>query len=188
MGFDLKKFLFVTLRIKKYQLLSTCKRVTGKPVLFHPLLLKGLGQITLGSGFQNGVIRSAHFYSHYNYFEARNEHSKIVIGNNVSFSNAISIVAFSTITIGDNVIIGGNCSLLDSDGHNPDPARRLEDHPDAVPITVEDNVLIYSNVIIAKGVRIGKNSIIGAGSIVTRNIPENVIAAGNPARVIKSLI
>ena len=107
-AYKLKKFFFITLRVKKYQLLSSCKKVVGKPRLFHPLLLNGGGSINFGSNVQIGVINSPNYYSHYSYIEARGAGSEIIIGNNVSVNNNFSAVAFRKITIGNNVIIGVN--------------------------------------------------------------------------------
>ena len=92
-------FFFVTLRIWKYQLLSDCKRISGKPNMFHPILLKGKGKISFDKNVQIGVVASPNFYSHYAYLEVRNSDSEITIGNNVSINNAFSAVAFSKITI-----------------------------------------------------------------------------------------
>ena len=72
--------------------------------------------------------------------------------------------------------------ITDSDWHTDDPRTG----PDKAVI-IEDNVWLGYGVKILKGVHIGKNSVIGAGSIVTKNIPANVIAAGNPCKVIKQL-
>lgn len=182
----LAHFLFVTLRIIKYRLLSDCKQVIGKPKLYHPLLCKGKGSIQFGQQVQIGVIASPLYYSDYAYLEARTENSLIQIGNNVSINNGFSAVAFSKIEIRDNVLIGVNCSLLDNDAHQIDTNKRhLASSSEA--IIIEENVFIGSNVTILKGVTIGKNSVIGNGSVVTKSIPNNVIAAGNPARVIREL-
>lgn len=179
-------FFFVTLRVWKYKFLSDCKNVTGKPNLYLPLLLKGNGKISFGNNVQIGVTASPNFYSHYCYLEARNKESEISIGNNVSINNAFSAVAFSKITIQKNVLIGINCSIIDNDGHEVEVAKR-HDEPKSVAVLIEENVFIGDNVTILKGVTIGKNSVIGNGSIVTKNIPENVIAAGNPTKVIRDL-
>ena len=61
----MKKFLFITLRHLKYQFLSDCRKVIGKPKLFHPLLMKGEGTIQFGNDVQIGVVSSPFFYSHY---------------------------------------------------------------------------------------------------------------------------
>lgn len=185
--YKIKKFLFADLRILKYKLLSTCKNVEGKPIFFHPLLLTGYGKIKLGENVQNGVTGSQHFYTHYNLLESRMPESEICIGNNVALSNNIAIISFKKVTIGNNVIIGHSCTIMDADGHCTDPYQRNNPDVEACNVVIDDNVLLYSNVTITKGVSIGKNSIIGTGSIVTKDIPANVIAAGNPARVIKNL-
>jgi maltose O-acetyltransferase len=179
--------LFVTLRIWKYKLLSDCNFVSGKPNLFHPLLLTGKGKISFGKNVQIGVIASPNFYSHYTYLEVRNPESEISIGDNVSINNAFSAVAFSKITIQNNVLIGVNCSIMDNDGHNLATDKRASENIKNEAVFIAENVFLGDNVTILKGVFIGKNSVIGNGSIVTKSIPENVIAAGNPAKVIRNL-
>ena len=183
----IKQFCFVTLWIKKYEFLSDCKRVSGKPNLFYPLLLKGNGKIHFGNNVQIGVISSPYYFSGYTYIEARNGFSEINIGNNVAINNAFSIVCFSKVTIKDNVLIGGNCSIIDNDGHDSNINKRNQENPNSFPVFIGENVFIGSNVTILKGVEIGDNSVIGNGSVVTKNIPKNVIAAGNPAKVIRDL-
>ncbi|AST06076.1 hypothetical protein AF2641_03870 [Anoxybacillus flavithermus] len=114
--------------------------------------------------------------------------AKIVIGSNVGISGA-TILASSQIIIGDNVNIGANVTILDSDLHPINPYERKKNSINVVkkPVFIEDNVWIGMNSIVLKGVTIGKNSIVGAGSVVTKSIPPNCIAAGNPARVIQKL-
>lgn len=189
MGFItyIKNFCFVSLRIWKYKLLSNCSTVIGKPKLFHPLLLKGQGKISFGTNVQIGVVNSPFYYSHYSYLEVRNNESFIEIGNNTSINNAFSAVAFSKIIIKDNVLIGVNCSIIDNDGHVSAIENRANLIPESHPVLIENNVFIGDNVVILKGVTIGKNSVIGNGAIVTQNIPKNVVAAGNPAKVIRNL-
>ena len=168
-------------------MLSDCKRLSGKPNLYLPLLLNGRGKISFGKNVQIGVVASPNFYSHYTYLEARNLESEISIGDNVSINNAFSAVAFSKITIQNNVLIGVNCSLIDNDGHNLEGDKRNSDDVKTEAILIEENVFLGDDVTILKGVTIGRNSVIGNGSIVTKSIPENSIAAGNPARVIRNL-
>jgi maltose O-acetyltransferase len=183
----IKQFFFVTLRIWKYQWLSDCSKVSGRPKLFNPLLLKGSGKITFGQNVQMGVINSPNYYSHYTYLEARNSDSEIAIGDNVAINNGFSAVAFSKITIQNNVLIGVNCAIIDNDGHHLDSDKRNEVEPKSAPVFLGENVFLGDNVTILKGVTIGKNTVIGHGSIVTKDIPENTIAAGNPAKVIRNL-
>ena len=99
----------------------------------------------------------------------------------------VRVLAFSKIIIHDNVLIGINCSIIDNDGHSLLIAERNNGMPIIANVIVEKNVFLGDNVTILKGVTIGENSVIGNGSIVTKNIPENVIAAGNPARVIREI-
>ena len=183
----LKQLIFVKSRIWKYKLLSSCSNCIGKPKIFHPLLMNGKGQILFGKNVQIGVINSPNFYTHYSYLEVRNSKSKISIGDNTSINNSFSAVAFSNITIKNDVLIGYNCSIVDSDGHELDSTNRNTSDIVSKSVLIENNVFIGNNVTILKGVTIGENSIIGACSVVTRSIPSNVIAAGNPAEEIKKI-
>lgn len=111
----------------------------------------------------------------------------IKIGDGCGFSG-VTIGCADSITIGNNVLVGANTVITDFDWHNADPLRRKEPCTSMKPIIIEDNVFIGLNSIVWKGVTIGENSVIGANSVVTKSIPENCIAAGNPAKVIRSLI
>lgn len=107
--------------------------------------------------------------------------SIIKVGNNCGFSG-VTIRAAHSIIIGNNVRVGANSVIYDSDGHQDD--KRTSGMK---PIVIEDNVWIGYGVFVTKGVTIGQNSMIGANSVVTKDIPANVVAAGNPCRVIKQL-
>lgn len=107
--------------------------------------------------------------------------ARLTIGHNCGFSGTV-IGCFESITIGNNVRCGANTLITDSDWHNDDYRSGGNN-----PISIEDNVWLGEGVKVLKGVHIGKNSVIGAGAIVTSDIPANVIAAGNPCRVIKSI-
>lgn len=117
-------------------------------------------------------------------FSTANENAIIKIGNNVGITAAV-IGAAEKIIIGDDVLIGANVLITDWDWHVVDPHLRHSEGGKSSPVIIEDNVWIGINSIILKGVSIGKNTIIGANSVVTKNIPNNVIAGGNPCRVIK---
>lgn len=179
--------VFIKFRILKYKWLSNCKNINGEPKIYHPLLIEGSGSIEFGKNVQIGVKSSPNFYSHYSYLEVRNNKSEINIGNNVSINNAFSAVAFSKITIEDNVLIGVNCSIIDNDGHSLEKDMRTNGNPKAEDVLIGRNVFIGDNVSILKGVTIGTNSVIGFGSVVTKSIPDNVIAAGNPAKIIRTI-
>lgn len=114
----------------------------------------------------------------------------ITIGNHVGISCS-AIRAKQSITIGDWVTIGADCIIMDTDAHSLDWQVRCtpEDCKTAksAPIEIGDHVLIGTRSIILKGVTIGARSIIAAGSVVTKSIPADCIAGGNPAKVIKQL-
>ena len=77
--------------------------------------------------------------------------------------------------------------IFDSDFHELHPDRRRGGTPRMAPVVLEENVFVGDHAIILKGVTIGADSVIGAGSVVTGSIPPGVIAAGNPARVVRPL-
>ncbi|EMI41654.1 transferase hexapeptide repeat containing protein [Rhodopirellula sp. SWK7] len=88
-------------------------------------------------------------------------------------------------SIGDRCLIGDGVTIFDSDFHgiHPDQRHQLGNHS---PVSISNNVWLGSRVMVLKGVSIGENSIVAAMSVVTKDIPANVIAAGNPARVINN--
>lgn len=117
------------------------------------------------------------------------DNADIRIGDNVGMSSTV-LWCHEAILIGNNVKIGGNCILIDTDSHNLDYMRRRDyrtDYGVAKPIVIEDDVLIGVNSVVLKGVTIGARSVIGAGSVVTKDIPPDSVACGNPAKVIKLL-
>ena len=90
------------------------------------------------------------------------------------------------ITIGDDVQIGPNVQLL-TPTHPIDPDLRRDKWEAAEPITIGDNVWLGGGVIVCPGVTIGDNTVVGAGAVVTKDLPANVVAVGNPARAIREL-
>jgi len=90
------------------------------------------------------------------------------------------------ITIGADVQIGPNVQLL-TPTHPLDPETRRAKWEAGEPITIGDNVWLGGGVIVLPGVTIGENTVVGAGAVVTKDLPPNVVAVGNPARVIKQL-
>lgn len=114
----------------------------------------------------------------------------ISIGNNVMINSGCVFMDLGKIDIEDSVWIGPNCSIYTS-GHAVNPQNRLKGMGYAHNIKIEDNVWIGGNAVIAcgekQGLRIGKNSIICAGSVVTRDVPENTMVSGNPAKIIRKL-
>ena len=114
---------------------------------------------------------------------------KIKIGDGVGISGS-TIYARNEITIGNHVLVGANTKIVDNDFHPLDAeARNANDFSKLVckPVRIGDNVFIGCNCLILKGTEIGANSIIGAGSVVSGKFPENVVIAGNPARIIRKV-
>jgi acetyltransferase-like isoleucine patch superfamily enzyme len=100
-----------------------------------------------------------------------------------------TICAANKIIIGDRVTIGANTTIIDTDFH-PMSIEERQEHPNdtkSLPIIIENDVFIGMNSLILKGVHIGEGSVIGAGSVVARSIPPGVVAAGNPAKVIRKI-
>lgn len=114
--------------------------------------------------------------------------AKIIIGDRVGMNGTAIVARSKSIQIGNNTIIAPNVTILDSDFHIPwPPERRYNTSENEIDkdVTIHDDVWIGMNTIILKGVTIGKNSIISAGSVVVHDIPENCLAGGVPARVLK---
>ncbi|OGT28463.1 MAG: hypothetical protein A2Z17_07455 [Gammaproteobacteria bacterium RBG_16_66_13] len=114
--------------------------------------------------------------------------ASIEIGNGVGITGG-SLCAVRKISIGDRVLIGANCTILDSDFHPLDSKGRVERSAPAewAPVVIEDDAFIGTQVLILKGSRVGQGSVVGAGSVVTGEIPSHVLAAGNPARPVRSI-
>nr|WP_116022834.1 sugar O-acetyltransferase [Thermomonospora umbrina] len=112
--------------------------------------------------------------------------SYITIGSGTFANYGLTALDVAPITIGDDVQIGPNVQLL-TPTHPLDPEQRRAKLEAAEPIVVEDNVWLGGGAIVLAGVTIGVNSVIGAGAVVTKDVPPNVVAVGNPARVIRRL-
>ena len=138
---------------------------------------------------------------------------QIVVGNNCTFGSNFRMYCREKIVLGNAVLISWNVFISDYDGHSVEPNRRYEEimylhykffpsftykkrpswvetfNPEYVtaPVIIGDNVWIGANAMIMKGVQIGSGSIIAASAVVTKDVPENCIVAGNPARVVKTI-
>ena len=123
-------------------------------------------------------VITAPFYCDYGYNTS--------IGENFYTNHNVTILDCAKVTIGDNVFIAPNC-VISTAGHAIDAKQRARGLEIALPITIGDNVWLGANVSVLPGVTIGSNTIIGAGSVVNKDIPEGVIAAGNPCRVIRKI-
>lgn len=114
---------------------------------------------------------------------------QIHIGHHCGISGS-TIYSMDRIEIGNHVLIGGNCKIIDNDFHPIEASKRINQKPEDIkraPIVIGDGCFIGANSIILKGTTLGKNCVVGAGSVVHGTFPDNVIIAGNPARIVKSI-
>ena len=186
----IKKYIvkiLMLLRKLKYSFFSNNSNVVGSYRQFQPVVIRGKGKVSFGSNVNFGVINSPLFHTGYIYIEARTETSEIKFGSNVNINNGFSIVSEKNIHIEDDVLIGFNCHIIDSDFHNIEIDRRTETDPLSAEVIIKKNVFIGNNVTILKGVTIGENSVVASGAVVTKSCPKNVVIGGVPARVIKTI-
>lgn len=110
----------------------------------------------------------------------------IELGDNFYSNHNLTILDAAKVKFGNNVFIGPNCGFYTS-GHPIDFKTRNRGIEYAKTITVGDNVWIGGNVTVLPGVNIGSNVVIGAGSVVNKDIPSNVVAVGNPCKIVRNL-
>lgn len=153
-------------------------------------------QKTLGSKIQLGdnlVLRSwvtSNPVAPYHpvLFSTRSAAAEILIGEGCGITGG-SIIAVERVEVGDRTLVGSNCLITDTDFHPLDKDLR-QDQPKQITsqaVWIGADVFIGAQTIILKGSRIGEGSVIGAGSVVAGEIPANVVAAGNPAVVVRHL-
>lgn len=111
---------------------------------------------------------------------------RITIGPRSFVNQGTVMLDVAPITIGADVLIGPNVQLL-TPTHPIDPEKRRDKWEAAEPITIGDNVWLGGGVIVCPGVTIGENTVVGAGAVVSRDLPANVVAVGNPAKVVKEI-
>lgn len=110
----------------------------------------------------------------------------IRVGENFYANVGCTILDVAPVTIGDNVMLAPNVNIYTA-GHPLDAEIRNSGLEYAYPVNIGNNVWIGGNVTIVPGVTIGDNTVIGAGSVVTKDIPANVVAVGNPCRVVREI-
>ena len=132
----------------------------------------------LGHVADDEIIVNQPFYCDYG--------KQIRVGKRFFANFNLTVLDEARVTIGDDCFIGPNVSIYTA-CHSTDPVERNTRREWAEPVTIGDNVWIGGSVTILPGVTIGSNVTIGAGSVVTRDIPDNVVAVGNPCKVIKNL-
>ena len=146
---------------------------------------KSFNEINMRSRLLKKIIRASGnfwikppFFCDYGY--------NIEIGKNVMLNFGCVILDVCSVKIGDNTLIGPNSHIYTA-CHSLDACERMENREYGKPVSIGSNVWIGGNCVVLPGVSIGDNSIIGAGSVVTKDIPANVIAVGNPCRILREL-
>lgn len=142
--------------------------INKQKTILHELL----GQI------KGNIVITAPFYCDYGI--------NISVGENFYTNHNVTILDGAKVSFGDNVFIAPDC-VFSTAGHPLDTEQRNQGLEIALPITVGNNVWIGTHVSVLPGVTIGNDVVIGAGSVVNRDIPDGVVAAGNPCRVIRKI-
>ena len=154
---------------KILQRLNTADRSDGE-------LIKKIVKELLGKS-ENAVINPP-FYCDYGF--------NIEVGKNFFANYNCTILDVAKVKIGDNCQFAPNVAVYTA-GHPIHPVSRNSQYEYGISVTIGDNVWIGGNSVIVPGVHIGSNTVIGAGSVVTKDVPDWVIAAGNPCRVIRKI-
>ncbi|URZ17847.1 sugar O-acetyltransferase [Clostridium felsineum] len=110
----------------------------------------------------------------------------IEVGNNFFANYNCTILDVGKVIIGENVMFAPNVSIYTA-GHPIHPESRNSGYEYGIDVIIGDNVWVGGSVVINPGVKIGNNVVIGSGSVVTKDIPDNVIAVGNPCKVIREI-
>ena len=180
--------IFNRIQIKRHRVVHGENfRINGK-IYFH-----GYGKYLFGHDvFINSAPKSNSSAGGTNCNFTVKNGAELRIGSNVGISH-LQLTVWSQVVIEDDVLIGSNCMISDTDFHSLDAEDRRNERINGQvnvrvkPITIKKGAFIGGRCIILKGVTIGENSIVGAGSVVTKSIPDNEVWAGNPACFIKKL-
>ncbi|MBN2162002.1 MAG: acyltransferase [Pontiellaceae bacterium] len=154
-----------------------------------PVRCDGAGTVRLETDVTLGYGAGPRYGNGEILLQARSNDAVITIGSRTVANNNLQIIANRSVRIGTECLIGELVSIYDSDFHETNPLERMGESDGKVSeVVIGNNVWIGSRSIILKGTTIGDNTVIAAGSIVAKSIPANVIAGGNPAKVIKEKI
>lgn len=146
--------------------------------------IKGGKYITLGTNCR--ILQYSRIMC-FDYISGVKQNPQLIIGNNCTIGRNVTISCSNYIEIQEDTMIAGYCFVCDSNhGMNPEFGKRYEKQPlDLKKVIIGKNCWLGDKVMVLPGVTIGDNCIIGAGSIVTKDIPSNCVAVGNPAKIIK---
>lgn len=156
-----------------------CRRILQKLNFMDRSDLAGIAKVTaelLGSS--EGAFINPPFYCDYG--------KHIKVGKNFFANYNCTIIDVAEVRIGDNCLMAPNVAIYTA-GHPVYPSTRNSAYEYGKAVTIGDNVWLGGNTVVCPGVHIGSNSVIGAGSVVTRDIPDWCIAAGNPCRVLRKI-
>lgn len=157
----------------------------GKKIRGNRVVLKNEGKIIIGDRVSLNSFPGEEPYK--TGLQCHCKESVISIGNDCNL-NGTMIHCRTSVSIGNFCMFGPGSKIVDNDSHRLSiDVKERRKPPNSAPILIEDNVWVGMNSLILKGVKIGKNSIVAAYSVVTKPVPENVLVAGNPAKIIKKL-
>ncbi|MFA5776246.1 MAG: acyltransferase [Patescibacteria group bacterium] len=162
------------------------KMLHGKHVSFgngllinHKFKLRGQGKLIVG----DGCNLWAHEESNKFFLYSDKAESRIGEGSRL---NGITIHCLEKVSLGNNCLAGSSI-IMDTDFHEfRDPSHILYNNPRSKPVTVGNNVWLCGQSVLLKGSKIGDNSVVGFRAVVTKSFPNDVVIAGNPARIVKS--
>ena len=143
-----------------------------------PLVCRGRGRILLGARVQ---VRSR--WTRAVEITPELPESRVVVGDDVLINQGVTIGARELVTIGHRALIADDCKIYDTDFHEVEAGTGTK----VAPVRIGDGAWLGANVIVLKGVTIGEDAVIGAGSVVVADVPPRVLAAGNPAKVIRPI-
>jgi len=152
-----------------------------------PIEVRGKKYINFGSQLTTGVNCRIEAYPFFK------KNTIIKFGHNIEINDYVHIAGINSISIGNNVLIASRVYISDiqhgcfsgNDTHDKPSSIPKERKLNSAPVTIEDNVWIGEGAVVLKGITIGKGSIVGANAVITKDIPENSIVAGIPAKVLK---
>lgn len=174
----LPRSIFVRLRVSLHTLWNGRNlAMRGDGVTIEPgVSIVGAGHIRLGSGTR--VLADAKLWA--------TDRGEIEIGPRTYVGSHTWIVANASVRIGADVLIAPFCYIQDTDHGFADPTIPINRQASqSSGIVIEDDVWLGAHTVVTRGVRIGRGAVIGAGSVVTHDIPERMVAAGVPARLIR---
>ncbi len=161
--------------------------VAGKIRTDVPVLSNGRGRVEIAGRTRFGYALAPKYGRGDILLQARTQSSRIEIRAHTILSNNVSVIACERITIGEYCLIGDAVTITDSDFHELSPEGRHDGAGATAAVTIGNNVWLGSRVVVLKGVTIGDGTVIAAGAVVVNDVPARALAAGVPAKVIRSL-